>query len=248
MIVRWIVILTAAVTVLCAIAVPTSAQITTGTISGTVKDAHGAIVPGAAVTLVSETRGTKTAGVFTNANGDFVFVNVSPDRYTVQIAMPGFKTLEHSGIAVTAGDRFDLGDGLQHRAIGEAAATDIVDLARARSIEEAPERVHQIEGMDVVADLLAVVAEDRVRLAADRAFDEIGEEAMQLRAGMAGPGQAAAAEAGRAHAEIAAIFLHQHVGCDLRRAEQAVQGLIDRHVLTNAPAVRVVRRDLPPRF
>jgi hypothetical protein len=109
MIVRWIVILTAAVPVLGAIAVPTSAQITTGTVSGTVKDAHGAIVPGAAVTLVSETRGTKTAGVFTNANGDFVFVNVSPDRYTVQIAMPGFKTLEHSGIAVTAGDRFDVG-------------------------------------------------------------------------------------------------------------------------------------------
>jgi hypothetical protein len=102
-------IVTAGVTLLCAIAVPASAQMTTGTVSGTVKDEHGAIVPGAAVTLVSETRGTETAVVVTNANGDFVFVNVSPDRYTVQITMPGFKTLKHSGIAVTAGDRFDIG-------------------------------------------------------------------------------------------------------------------------------------------
>ncbi|PYR60094.1 MAG: hypothetical protein DMF91_13070 [Acidobacteria bacterium] len=99
----------AAVIALCAIAAPASAQITTGTVSGTVKDPQGAVIPGAAVTLISETRGTRASDVFTNANGDFVFVNVSPDRYTVQVAMSGFKTLERSGITVTAGDRLAVG-------------------------------------------------------------------------------------------------------------------------------------------
>ena len=39
---------------------PVSAQITTGTLSGSVRDAQGAVVPGATVTLVSAVRGTTT--------------------------------------------------------------------------------------------------------------------------------------------------------------------------------------------
>ena len=37
---------------------PVWAQITTGTLSGSVRDAQGAVVPGATVTLVSAVRGT----------------------------------------------------------------------------------------------------------------------------------------------------------------------------------------------
>ena len=51
---------------LCAFAAPVSAQYTTGSISGTVKDPQGGIIPGAAVTLTSDTRGTKLPDVFTN--------------------------------------------------------------------------------------------------------------------------------------------------------------------------------------
>ena len=38
-----------------------SAQITTGNISGSVNDAQGAVIPGATVVLISETRGTQLA-------------------------------------------------------------------------------------------------------------------------------------------------------------------------------------------
>jgi hypothetical protein len=99
----------AAIIALCGIAVPAPAQITTGTISGTVKDAHGAVVPGAAAALISDTRGTQSSDVFTNTDGDFVFANISPDRYTVQVTMPGFRTLKQSGITVSAGDHVSLG-------------------------------------------------------------------------------------------------------------------------------------------
>src|SRR5207237_82910 len=79
------------------------------TASGTVKDQQGAVVPGATVTLISDTQGTKTAPVVTNLTGDFVFPNVPADTYTVQVEMPSFKTLKHAGLFVSAGSRVAIG-------------------------------------------------------------------------------------------------------------------------------------------
>ena len=53
-------------------AMSASAQITTGVVSGALKDEQGAVIPGATVTLVSDTRGTRVADAQTNENGDFV--------------------------------------------------------------------------------------------------------------------------------------------------------------------------------
>ena len=58
-------------------ALPATAQITTGTILGNVKDSTGGVVPGATVVLVSESRGTKSVPAVTNATGDYVFPNVT---------------------------------------------------------------------------------------------------------------------------------------------------------------------------
>jgi hypothetical protein len=93
----------------CVTALPVSAQMTTGTLSGTVKDAQDAVVPGASVTLFSETRGTRTRDVVTNSDGDFAFINVAPDQYTLHVSLDGFKTLERTGIVVSVGDRLGLG-------------------------------------------------------------------------------------------------------------------------------------------
>src|SRR5439155_13058556 len=106
---RCVTSLVVAAIVACAIAVPASAQLTTASVFERIKDPQGAVIPGAAVTLISETLGTQLADVFTNTTGDFVFANVSPDRYTIQIALEGFKTLRRSGIVVSAGDRLGLG-------------------------------------------------------------------------------------------------------------------------------------------
>ena len=85
------------------------AQITTGTVAGTVKDPQGAVVPGATVTLVSETRGTSLAPVLSNEAGDFVFVNIPADTYTIEIALSQFKSLRRTGVPVSAGDRVAVG-------------------------------------------------------------------------------------------------------------------------------------------
>jgi hypothetical protein len=92
-----------------AIAAGTLAQTTTGSIGGTVKDTQGGVIAGATVTLVSETRGTSPTPAITNETGDFVFVNVPADTYTVEITLDGFKGLRRLGVPVSAGDRVAVG-------------------------------------------------------------------------------------------------------------------------------------------
>jgi hypothetical protein len=84
---------------------PVSAQITTGNVTGTVKDAQGGVVPGATVVLISEARGTKLAPVTTNDVGGYVIPNVTADTYTVEVTMDGFKTVRRQGVKVSGGDR-----------------------------------------------------------------------------------------------------------------------------------------------
>src|SRR5436309_13712787 len=84
---------------------PVVAQITTGTVSGVVRDAQDAVIPGATVVLISETRGTRSAPAVTNETGTYVFPNVTPDTYTVEVSLEGFKTAQRTGVAVSGADR-----------------------------------------------------------------------------------------------------------------------------------------------
>ncbi|ODS57750.1 MAG: hypothetical protein ABS36_04695 [Acidobacteria bacterium SCN 69-37] len=82
-----------------------SAQITTGTVAGTVQDSQGGVIPGATIVLISESRGTRGVPGVTNASGDYVFPNITPDTYTIEVTMPGFRTLRRTNVAVSGGDR-----------------------------------------------------------------------------------------------------------------------------------------------
>jgi hypothetical protein len=86
----------------------TYAQTANASVSGAVKDASGAILPGASVTLTSRTQGnTQTTTV--NGQGNFVFPVVRPDTYTLKVAMQGFKTLEQTNLVVNANDKLSAG-------------------------------------------------------------------------------------------------------------------------------------------
>src|SRR5262249_10073637 len=93
---------------LLALAAPVLAQITTGTVTGTVKDAQGGVIPGATVVLISETRGTKSPPAITNETGTYVFPNVTADTYTVEVSLESFKSVRRTGVAVSGGDRVGL--------------------------------------------------------------------------------------------------------------------------------------------
>ncbi len=70
------------------------AQGVTGTLSGTVKDPQGAVVPGATVTVINEAQGTKMAPVIDQCHRRFRRAQLPADTYTVQVEMPSFRHAE----------------------------------------------------------------------------------------------------------------------------------------------------------
>ena len=74
-------------------------QSTFGSISGTVKDASGAAVTGAQVTLTSTATGSKET-FNTDQNGLYSFVNLSPGEYRIDVEKTGFKHLTRESIEV----------------------------------------------------------------------------------------------------------------------------------------------------
>jgi len=91
--------------------------------------------------------------------------------------------------------------------------------------------------MNVVADLLALVAVDPINLLFEVGLDQVAEEPVQLDAGVVGPGEATAAQAAGLQAEVAAVFLDHDVGRDLRGAEDRVLRAVDAEVFGDAIGV-----------
>jgi len=66
------------------------AQLTNGSVVGTVTDTSGAVIPGAKLTLTNT--GTKVAAATTtNGTGDYTFNLLNPGQYTATIEAKGFK-------------------------------------------------------------------------------------------------------------------------------------------------------------
>jgi hypothetical protein len=119
------------------------AQTTSASVSGTVQDSQGGVLPGATVTLTSRTQGNALT-TMTSERGRFVFPIVRPDRYSLQAAMPGFKTLEHANVVVNANDDFSA--GILTLEIGEMSESVSV-LARVTELQtESGERSFTLEG------------------------------------------------------------------------------------------------------
>ena len=84
-------------------------QTSSGTISGRVLDPSGQSVAGAEVRLINQE--LKDSRPFTStATGDFVFTEVQPGTYLIQVKMAGFKQFEKTDIELTANGRLSVGD------------------------------------------------------------------------------------------------------------------------------------------
>jgi len=75
------------------------AQQGNGTVSGTVRDASGAVVPGASVVLRNEASGTELRTT-SDTSGLFVLNYVPVATYTLTVSSKGFKKSEQTGIHV----------------------------------------------------------------------------------------------------------------------------------------------------
>ena len=78
------------------------AQVAGGTISGTVVDSSGRVLPNANVTISNVATGV-TRSATTNEDGLYIAPNLLPGSYELKFTAPGFKSELRSGIALTVG-------------------------------------------------------------------------------------------------------------------------------------------------
>lgn len=85
------------------VGIPVMAQSSRGTLTGTVKDANGSFIPGAAVNL-KETNTGSGYSTKSTAEGLFTFNELPPGSYTLSVTSPGFESYTQSGIGVDVGN------------------------------------------------------------------------------------------------------------------------------------------------
>ena len=94
------------------------AQFDRGTISGTVKDAQGGIVPGATVTVTS-TQTQQSNSTVTDGSGYYTFPNLTAGRYELVVELSGFKKISRSNVQLDASNSLALDFTLETGALTE---------------------------------------------------------------------------------------------------------------------------------
>src|SRR5438445_1155118 len=118
--------------VLCLIApVPLHAQVAGATLSGTITDGQGGVVPNATVTITNTATGV-TATTTTNPVGAYIVPNLNAGDYQVSVSAPGFSTTT-AKLTLTVGQKQELNLALMVGSLSEAvevtAAAPLVELA-----------------------------------------------------------------------------------------------------------------------
>ena len=92
------------------------AQIQGGTVSGTVRDEQGGVLPGVTVTA----QGVDATQTFiTEATGEYRFLNLAPGPYKVTAALQGFTTMVRDNVIVSVGRNVELPLALKIAAVAE---------------------------------------------------------------------------------------------------------------------------------
>src|SRR6476660_6246670 len=115
-----------------------------------------------------------------------------------------------------AADFFAERNRFQHRAIAKAATAHVINFRYARLIDEGGKGFLQIEAVNVIAHLFALVTKDAIRPANDATLHKVSKKSVKIRAGMGRTSQTAATIERRQHSKIAAILLHQIWSCHIR--------------------------------
>lgn len=95
------------------------AQAPTGAITGRATDGSGGLIPGVDVSITSPAMigGARTAP--TDEQGNYRFTLLSPGTYRVSFTLPGFKTLNIEGVAVTAGSTMTINGIMEVASVAE---------------------------------------------------------------------------------------------------------------------------------
>ncbi len=139
------------------------AQGTTASLSGTVTDPTGAVIPNAIVTLKNQASGDTRPGK-SNGAGDFTFSAVPVGNYEIDITAPGFQQFKEAGIHLDPGDSRSLhelqlvtGSASQTVNVREASQSITLDSGEQSSLISAEDiKRLSVEGRDVT-ELLKIL-------------------------------------------------------------------------------------------
>jgi carboxypeptidase family protein len=107
-----------------------AAQMTRGAISGTVRDATGALVPGASVT-VTNVATNQSRSVTTDGNGFYRVPALEPGSYKVVTELTGFQSVENRDVRLVSASEVTLNVDMKVASVGEAISV----LGKAEAIE-----------------------------------------------------------------------------------------------------------------
>jgi hypothetical protein len=143
---RRIALLLLAATVAGAPALHAQSQAINGSIEGVVRDGTGAVLPGASVSVANLDTGQQRT-VTTNADGGYRAVLLSLGTYRVKAELQGFKTIERTGITLSAGQTAVVNFAMEVGGVaevvsvtGEVPVTDPGKIDLGRTIGEAEVR------------------------------------------------------------------------------------------------------------
>src|SRR5437879_2435370 len=120
-------------------------QNTSGSLSGTVQDKMGAVVPGAQITLTNAQGFVRTTR--TNESGFFSYPDLTSSTFSIAIAAPGFRQFRENGIEVNSGEQRSLGSIVL--LVGELAETVTVT-AEAVSVQlGSSEKANTLTSLDL---------------------------------------------------------------------------------------------------
>src|SRR5688500_16430883 len=111
---------------LCSLSVFPQSQ-TTGRISGTVKDPHGAVIVGAEVTVISLAT-TEERKVKTDDRGNYAVPLIPPGMYRVSVTANGFKKTDVESIRVVITETFPLDLDLEVGTISDQVVVSTLGL------------------------------------------------------------------------------------------------------------------------
>ena len=102
----------------------TAAQGLTGALIGTVRDAQGGVLPGAAVRVSSPALIGGPASVVTNDKGQMRFLALPPGVYVLDIEIQGFATLHEEDISIGAGATIERAAVLKVAGLAESVVVE----------------------------------------------------------------------------------------------------------------------------
>lgn len=115
----------------------TAQSATSGSISGTVTDATGAVISGATVTITNTDRGEDLRVTKTNGAGFFTAESLPLGAYKVTITNPNFKTEVVAGLVLHAADELTVNRALTPGGANEVVTVNASDLLVNVNLEDA---------------------------------------------------------------------------------------------------------------